>query len=60
MDEHLDLHNLMGITTQPGHQEFTRYTLALPFAEKAYIRVTSIPNQTSTTTIRAEIWIWEQ
>lgn len=60
VDEHWDLHNLMGIATPPGHLEFVKYAVAIPFGEKAYIRVTAVPNQTSSTIIRADLWIWEQ
>jgi hypothetical protein len=59
VDEHWDLHNLMGIVTPPGHLEFLKHLIAQPFGEKAYIRVTAIPNQNTSTVIRAELWIWE-
>jgi hypothetical protein len=60
VDEHWDLHNLMGITTPPGHLEFMKYLNAVPFSEKAYIRVTVVPNQATSTTIRGDLLIWEQ
>jgi len=60
VDEHWDLHNLMGIATPPGHLEMIKYGIAVAFGEKAYIRITAIPNQSTSTVIRTELWIWEQ
>jgi len=60
VDEHWDLINLMGIATPPGLLTFERRLVAVPFGEKVYIRITVVPNQTSTTTIRGELLIWEE
>jgi hypothetical protein len=59
VDEHWDLVNLMGIATPPGLLIFDRRLVAVPYAEKAYIRATMIPNQTSSTTVRGELLCWE-
>jgi hypothetical protein len=58
VDEHWDLHNLMGITP-PGHLEFFKRLYAVRFAEKAYIRITAVPNQSTSTVIRTDLTIWE-
>lgn len=60
VDEHWDLINLMGIATPPGLLTFEKRLVAVPFQEKAYIRITVVPSQTSTTTIRGELLIWEE
>ncbi len=59
VDEHWDLINLMGITTPPGLLTFFSKMVATPFEEKAYIRMTVVPQQTSSTTIRGELLLWE-
>lgn len=59
VDEHWDLINLMGITTPPGLLTFSKKLVAVPYSEKAYIRVTVVPNQTTSTTIRGELLLWE-
>jgi hypothetical protein len=60
VDEHWDLINLMGITTPPGLLTFEKKLIAVPFQEKAYIRVNVVPNQATSTTIRGELLVWEQ
>ncbi|MCU0912934.1 MAG: hypothetical protein MUC88_00050 [Planctomycetes bacterium] len=60
VDEHWDLHNLMGIATPPGHLEFDKKLLGVPYSEKAYIRITVVPNQATSTVIRGELRIWEE
>jgi hypothetical protein len=60
VDEHWDLINLMGIATPPGLLVFEKKLLAVQFQEKSYIRITVVPNQTSSTTIRGELIIWEE
>lgn len=59
VNEHWDLINLMGITTPPGLLTFFSKLVAVPYSEKAYIRVTVVPNQSTSTTIRGELLIWE-
>lgn len=60
VDEHWDLINLMGITTPPGLLVFRKKMDAMLFTEKSYIRITVVPNQTSSTTIRGELIVWEE
>ena len=60
VDEHWDLHNLMGIATPPGHLEFSKKLDAVPYGEKAYIRITVVPNQSTSTNIRGDLILWEQ
>lgn len=60
VDEHWDLINLMGITTPPGFLTFEKHLDAVAFGEKSYIRMTVVPQQTSSTTIRGELVVWEQ
>lgn len=60
VDEHWDLINLMGITTPPGFLIFDKPLCAVPFQEKAYIRINVVPAQDTTTTIRGELLVWEQ
>lgn len=59
VDENWDLHDLMGITP-PGHLEFNKTLTAVPFSEKAYIRITVVPNQSTSTIIRGDLIIWER
>lgn len=59
VDEHWDLINLMGIATPPSLLTFEKRLIAVPFQEKAYIRVTVVPNQATSTTIRGELLVWE-
>jgi hypothetical protein len=60
VDEHWDLINLMGIATPPGFLSFYKYLEGVVYAEKSYIRITVVPNQTSSTIIRGELVLWEQ
>jgi len=60
VDEHWDLVNLLGISTPPGLIQFEKKLIGVPFSEKAYIRTTIVPNQTSSTITRGELIIWEQ
>jgi len=60
VDEHWDLINLMGIATPPGLLEFNRFAYGIKFGERSYIRITAAPNQTSGTTVRGELIVWEQ
>lgn len=59
VDEHRDLINLMGITTPPGLLTFFKKLVAVPFFEHDYMRITVVPQQTSSTTIRGELFCWE-
>lgn len=58
VDEHWDLVNLMGITP-PGYLSFDRSLSAVPYSEGAYIRITVVPNQATTTVIRGHLYLWE-
>jgi len=60
VDEHWDLHNLMGIATPPEHLEFSKKLDAVPYGEKAYIRITVVPNQSTSTNIRGDLILWER
>jgi len=60
VDEHWDLVNLMGITTPPGLIQFEKQLIGVSFSEKAYIRLTIVPNQSSSTITRGELIIWEE
>lgn len=59
VDENWDLCNLMGIATPPSYLEFTKDLIAVPYGEKAYIRITVVPNQATTTIIRGSLVFWE-
>lgn len=59
VDEHWDLINLTGIATPPGLLTFEKRLYAVAFEEKSYIRTLVVPNQSSSTTIRGEIVVWE-
>ncbi len=59
IDEHWDLINLMGIATPPGLLSFEKKCIAMPFAEKSYIRLNVVPNQATSTIIRGELLLWE-
>lgn len=60
VDQHYDLKNLMGITTPPGFLTFTCSLAGLLQPASSYVRVTAVPNQTSSTTIRAHLYLWEE
>lgn len=59
VDAHWDLVNLMGITTPPSFISYQKKLLAVPYSEKAYVRITVVPNQATTTIIRGELLLWE-
>jgi len=60
VDTHVDLKNLMGITTPPGFLLFVCELLAAAMPAQAYIRITAVPNQATSTTIRTHLYIWEE
>jgi len=60
VDEHWDLVNLMGITTPPGYLEFSKMLVGASYGEKSYIRITVVPNQATSTTIRGDLLLWER
>ena len=60
VNEHWDLINLMGITIPPGLLTFEKRLMAVPIQETAYVKVTVVPNQATSTTIRGELLVWEQ
>lgn len=59
VDVNIDLRNLMGITP-PGFldKDWELYNMAM--GEKTYWRVTVVPNQSTATTIRANMMFWEE
>jgi hypothetical protein len=59
VDEHWDLVNLMGVTP-PSFLEFNKRCLAIPAGGRSYVRLTVVPNQATSTTIRGELLIWEE
>lgn len=59
VDTHIDLIDLMG-GTPPNFLQFSRDLLAAEMAAQAYIRVTAVPNQTSSTVIRSHLYVWEE
>lgn len=63
VDENADLYNLTaGNPTPPTHLEFWRSLDAAPIVvgEKTYCRVTVVPNQATSTIIRAYLCWWEE
>lgn len=60
VDEHWDLVNMMGVATPPGFLQFAKNLSAIFYGEKAYIRLTVVPNQATSTTIRGDLLLWEQ
>jgi hypothetical protein len=59
VDEHWDLINLMGIATPPGLLIFEKHLSGCSYGEKSYVRIKVVPNQSSATTIRGELIVWE-
>ena len=59
VDENWDLVNLLGITP-PSYLDFYKKLEAVPFGEKAYIRMTVVPNQATSTIIRGSLIVWEK
>jgi hypothetical protein len=61
VDRVLDLEKMFSIlfSGPPLFLEFEREA-AIPLVEKSYVRVTVVPNQTSSTVIRTRLLLWEQ
>jgi hypothetical protein len=60
VDQHVDLVNLMGIATPPGFLQFQQELMGGKQLEGSYTRVTVVPNQNTSTTIRTHLFVWEE
>lgn len=60
VDQHHDLKNLMGIATPPSFLTFSCDLMGVLQPGQSYIRVTAVPNQNTTTTIRTHLYVWEE
>jgi hypothetical protein len=59
VDENWDLVDVLG-QSAGTYTEFSKKLVGVPYGEKAYIRITVVPNQTTSTTIRGDLLLWEK
>jgi len=59
VDEHWGLVDLLGISAG-GYMEFNEKLVGVSYGEKVYIRITVVPNQSTATTVRSNLLLWEK